>query len=248
MNLNNIKRTLLTSTLGVAVLLGVFTAVNAQTYRSYRDYQKQQQKMAKQIAKEQRREVRRYSRSNDGYYRDQYGNRVIVGQNGYYQDSLGNVYDRYGTVVYSSGNRYSNVPRTTTYSYSYPTNNTYYSPSNTRVYRLYSNGGYYSTDYRGYEMLRSAVNSGYQQGYYEGQRDRSQGKRFDYADEDSYRYGNYGYSSYVAENQYQYYFREGFRRGYEDGFYSTTRYGYRSGNSAYLLGNILNSIINLANQ
>jgi len=158
---------------------------------------------------------------------------------------LGNVYDRYGTVVYSSGNRYTYVPRTT-YSYSYP-ENTYY-PSNTSVYRIYGNGGYYSTDYRGYEMLRSAVNNGYQQGYIEGRRDRREGKRFDYADEDAYRYGNYGYSSYVDSGQYQYYFREGFRRGYEDGYYSTMRYGYRSGNTAYLLGSILNTILNVANQ
>ena len=245
MNLNKIKRTLLTSTLGLAVLLGVSAAANAQTYRSYRDYQKAQERMAREQAREQRREMRRYYRDNNGYYRDQYGNRVIVGTNGYYRDSLGNVYDRYGQVVYSSGNRVVTYPNTYTTTY----NNRYvYTPGVTGYYRIYNNGSYYNTDYRGYEMLRSAVNSGYQQGYIEGQRDRMQGKRYDYADEDSYRYGNYGYTSYVDSGQYQYYYREGFRRGYEDGFYSTTRYGYRSGNTAYLLGNILNSIINLANQ
>lgn len=236
MNLQNIKKTLLTSTLGLAVLLGVSAAANAQTYRDYRDYQKQQQKIARQQAKEQRKEARRYYRDNSGNYRDQYGTRVIVGQNGYYQDNLGNVYDRYGQVVYSSGNRYSYVP------------NTNYYPSNTRVYRIYGGNGYYNTDSRGYEMLRSAVNSGYQQGYMEGQRDRSQGRRFDYTDENAYRYGNYGYSNYVDSGQYQYYFRQGFSRGYQDGYYSRSQYGYRSGNSYNILGSILNTILTLSNQ
>jgi hypothetical protein len=95
-------------------------------------------------------------------------------------------------------------------------------------------------------MLRSAVNAGYQQGFYEGQRDRAQGRRFDYTDEDAYRMGSYGYSSYVDSSQYQYYFREGFRRGYEDGYYSRNMYGYRNGSTVSILGSILNTILNVS--
>ena len=95
-------------------------------------------------------------------------------------------------------------------------------------------------------MLRSAVNRGYQQGYAEGQRDRRYG-RGDDNDRDSsmYRSGTYGYQSYVARDQYQYYFQQGFQRGYEDGYNSTNRYGYRSGSSFNILGNVLNTILNL---
>src|SRR5262245_17816829 len=39
-------------------------------------------------------------------------------------------------------------------------------------YRIYRNGSYYQTDYRGAELLRLAVNEGYRQGYQQGSRDR----------------------------------------------------------------------------
>jgi hypothetical protein len=241
MNVNKIKKALITTGLGLATALGAVTVTQAQVYRDYRDAQRAQRK----AVREQQKEARKVFRRNGGVYRDQYGNVFNVNNQGYYVDSLGNVYNSSGYVVSSSGNRIVTYPNSYTTTY----NNRYvYTPGATGYYRIYRNGSYYNTDSRGYELLRSAVNSGYQQGYIEGQRDRMQGKRFDYADEDSYRYGNYGYNSYVDSGQYQYYFRQGFQRGYQDGFYSTTRYGYRSGNSAYLLGSVLNSIINLATQ
>jgi hypothetical protein len=115
-----------------------------------------------------------------------------------------------------------------------------------RSYRIYRNGRYYETDSRGADMLRAAVNRGYQQGFIEGQRDRQYGRRYDYNDSSVYRNSSYGYQSYVARNQYQYYFQQGFQRGYEDGFYSRTRYGYRQGSSVSILGNVLNAILNLS--
>ena len=41
-----------------------------------------------------------------------------------------------------------------------------------RAYRLYRNGQYYNIDERGANLLRQAVNSGYQQGYQQRQADR----------------------------------------------------------------------------
>ncbi len=38
-------------------------------------------------------------------------------------------------------------------------------------YRVYRNGSYYNTDNRGAEMLRQAVNSGYQQDFQRGYQD-----------------------------------------------------------------------------
>ena len=114
-----------------------------------------------------------------------------------------------------------------------------------RFYRIYRNGSYYNTDYRGAELLRQAVNNGYQQGYRQGQLDSRYGRNTDYYGHNVYRTGSYGYESYVARDQYQYYFQQGFQRGYEDGYNNQFRYGRRSGSGFSILGNILNSILQI---
>jgi len=116
-----------------------------------------------------------------------------------------------------------------------------------RQYRYYRSGQTYYTDNRGAELLRQAVNSGYQQGYREGQMDRQYRRSGGYYNSNTYRSGLYGYQSYIDQNQYQYYFQQGFQRGYEDGFNSRMRYGYRSGSGFNILGNILNTILNITN-
>ena len=113
------------------------------------------------------------------------------------------------------------------------------------MFRIYTNGQYYNVDNRGYGILRDAVNRGYQQGYQAGLRDRRYG-RYNVYNNSLYMSGTFGYNSYVARNQYQYYFQQGFQRGYEDGYYSRNRYGTVSGNSFNILGNVLNTILNLA--
>ena len=116
---------------------------------------------------------------------------------------------------------------------------------NRGMYRINMNGQYYSVDNRGYNVLRQAVNRGYQQGYRAGLRDRRMG-RYNYNNDSVYMSGSFGYESYVARNQYQYYFQQGFQRGYEDGYNSRTQYGYRSGSEYNILGNVLNTILNIA--
>ena len=121
-----------------------------------------------------------------------------------------------------------------------------YNNNNYGNYRYYRNGRLYRIDNRGAELLRSAVNQGYQQGYRQGQIDREYGRRSNYRINSMYRSGTYGYQSYgVAQSQYQYYFQQGFQRGYQDGYYSRNQYGYRSGNGVNILGTILNGILNL---
>ena len=118
-----------------------------------------------------------------------------------------------------------------------------------RYYRIRrNNGGYYETNQRGYQLLQQAVNRGYQQGYNAGQRDARYGRGDNYYYNNSmYRSGTYGYQIYVARDQYQYYFQQGFQRGYEDGYNRTQRYGYRSGNSFNIIGSVLGTILQLAN-
>ena len=115
------------------------------------------------------------------------------------------------------------------------------------AYRIYNNGEYYTYDTRSYNLLRQAVNHGYQQGYRQGQIDRRYGRGFSFYNSNVYRTGTFGFQSYVARDQYQHYFQQGFQRGYEDGFYSTARYGYRSGNAFNILGSVLNTILQIAN-
>ncbi len=114
-----------------------------------------------------------------------------------------------------------------------------------RYYRVYRGGSYYQTDYRGAELLRQAVNAGYQQGYRQGQQDRQYRRSGGYYGSNIYRSGSYGYQSYVDRSQYQYYFQQGFQRGYQDGYNSQMRYGYRSGNAVNIIGSILGAILNI---
>ncbi len=120
-----------------------------------------------------------------------------------------------------------------------------YEKQQARMYRIYRNGSYYQTDYRGAELLRQAVNEGYRQGYRQGQLDRRYGRNGGYYGSTIYRSGTYGYRTYVDRSQYQYYFQQGFQRGYQDGFYSRTQYGYYSGGKWNILANILGSILNI---
>ena len=112
-------------------------------------------------------------------------------------------------------------------------------------YRVYRGGSYYQTDYRGAELLRAAVNRGYQQGYRAGMNDRRGRRGMDYYGDSIYRSGSYGYRTYVDRGQYQYYFRQGFERGYQDGYHDQRRYGYNSGGTWNILGSILGSILNI---
>ena len=112
-------------------------------------------------------------------------------------------------------------------------------------YRLYRGDRYYETDQRGVDLIRRAINSGYQQGYQSGANARRYGRGGSYRDQSYYRSGNYGYQKYVDLNQYQYYFREGFQRGYADGYNSQSQYGTYSGGKWSILGSILNGIMNL---
>lgn len=115
-----------------------------------------------------------------------------------------------------------------------------------RWYRVQRDGQYYRVDSRGAELLRQAVNRGYNQGYRAGMNERRNGRRYSPHNNVMYRNGNFGYATYVDRSQYQYYFREGFERGYEDGFYTRTQYGQRVGTEYNILGGVLNTILNFA--
>ena len=127
----------------------------------------------------------------------------------------------------------------------YRNNRSIYSYNGYQHYRVYRNGGYFQTDYNGIGMLQQAINVGYEQGMQAGRADREDRRGYDFEDADDFRSGIYGYSgSYVDSSEYSYYFREGFRRGYEDGYYGRFAYGSYSDGRYSILDSILRTVLN----
>ena len=75
--------------------------------------------------------------------------------------------------------------------------------------------------------MRQAVNNGYQQGMEgRGRADRSDRWPSNYQNSYGYEDANYGFGGrYLPQSDYNYYFREGFQRGYEDGYARRPQYG-----------------------
>ena len=69
------------------------------------------------------------------------------------------------------------------------------------------------------------------------------GWAFDCDNSDGYQDATYGYDGYYVDlGEYQYYFREGFRRGYEDGYHGRYQYGQYSNGKYSILEQILGVI------
>ena len=108
-------------------------------------------------------------------------------------------------------------------------------------------GRYYETNQYGADQLRQAVNNGYEEGYLRGtgRSCRTGGAaaiRNSYAYEDA----NYGYNGlYVNQPDYNHYFREGFERGYSDGYNSRSQYGRNVNGTYEILATLLSQILNL---
>lgn len=114
------------------------------------------------------------------------------------------------------------------------------------IYRYNRSGSYYETNEYGANLLRQAVNYGYEEGFRAGKAAQQDRWASPYQDSYAYQDANYGYDGYyVDQADYNHYFREGFRRGYEDGYNSRYQYGQYSGGSYNILGGILTQILNL---
>jgi hypothetical protein len=118
--------------------------------------------------------------------------------------------------------------------------------STPHIYRYRIGGAYRETNQYGADLLRQAVNDGYRQGYRAGEADRLDHWKADYARSPAYIEATYGYAGgYVDRSDYSYYFREGFRRGYTDGYYSRLQYGSGSNGTNSILANVLAGILQL---
>jgi len=113
-------------------------------------------------------------------------------------------------------------------------------------YRYKRGGAYYKTNQYGVQLLQQAVKYGYEEGFRAGKADRDDRWHSDYQGSYAYRDANYGYNGYyVSQDDYNHYFREGFRRGYEDGYNTRYVYGRNSNGRNSILENILTQILNL---
>ncbi|MEO7455236.1 MAG: hypothetical protein ABIY52_03185 [Gemmatimonadaceae bacterium] len=113
-------------------------------------------------------------------------------------------------------------------------------------YRYRVNNVTRTTNSYGADVLKQAVNYGYDQGVQAGRADKQDGRSSSYRTAFAYQDANYGYNGqYVSQSDYNYYFREGFRRGYGDGYASTSQYGSVTNTGGSILGTVLSSILGL---
>jgi len=110
--------------------------------------------------------------------------------------------------------------------YDYYNDPFYYTAPN---YRYRRGGSYYRTNQYGIKQLERALQAGYNEGYRAGRADRQDRWRYDYRSTFPYRDASFGYEGrYIDQNEYNHYFREGFERGYDDGYYGRNKYGRRN--------------------
>jgi hypothetical protein len=113
-------------------------------------------------------------------------------------------------------------------------------------YRYSRNNQYFDVNQSGADLLRRAVSQGYEEGFRAGQADRQDNWQFDPENCDAFNDATYGYDGYYVDvSEYQYYFREGFRRGYDDGYNGRSQYGLYSNGSYSILGDVLSLILDL---
>ncbi len=102
------------------------------------------------------------------------------------------------------------------------------------------------TNQYGVDVLTAAVNNGYTQGVLAGRADRLDGQPSNYHATFAYEDANYGYlGQYIPQSDYNYYFRQGFLRGYEDGYASSSNYGSFNNGTGVVLAALLAAILGL---
>lgn len=227
---------------GTALLLlvvaasGAAQAQNSQGKRQGRDATVSQADQAQRIREQQQREAQ---------YRQQLDRRVIIAQQQNAQLDQQRRAAQYRTQqqyaqrlqLQQQQLRQQQLQATRNYS-----TDPYYTTAPS--YRYSVGGSARTTNQYGADVLRQAVNYGYQQGVQAGQADRQDHWQANYQNSLAYQDANYGYNgNYVNQSDYNYYFRQGFRRGYDDGYYSRSQYGSFTNGTGSILGSLLSSIL-----
>ncbi len=239
MKLHSLKRTMMVSAFGLAALFGTNGIANAQNNRQVQQKPQKVERQQQKIERQQQRVEQQQQRV--GNQRQQ-----IYSQRQQINNQRQNIEQQRIELAQQQREQQIRLEqqRQEQLRIQNQRNRNVYANNNNR-YRVYRNGGYYQTDNRGAELLRQAVNNGYQQGVRAGQQDRSSRRGSNYYNSSIYRSGNYGYQSYVDSSQYQYYFQQGFERGYQDGYNSRYQYGSNNNGGLNILGSILSGILNI---
>jgi hypothetical protein len=128
--------------------------------------------------------------------------------------------------------------------YTDPYDDPYYSTPPSYRYRVGTT--LRETNQYGVDMLEQAVSDGYDQGVQSGRADRQDGRVSSYRSTFAYQDANYGYAGqYVSQGDYNYYFREGFRRGYTDGYGYTSQYGSFNSGTGSIFSSVLQGILGM---
>jgi len=186
------------------------------------------------LISQQRQQAEQFSRQDDSRRAtaERYG-RELQRQNR-------NSQYRYQQEYYDRMRRHNSRHDWRTYNY-YNDPYFYTAPS----YRYYRGGSYYSINMYGVNLLQQAINFGYSEGLRAGRADRMDRWRYDYRSSYAYRDANYGYYGfYVNQSEYNYYFRQGFERGYADGYYGRRQYGRYYNGADVLLAPVMSLIFN----
>ena len=95
-------------------------------------------------------------------------------------------------------------------------------------------------------MLRAAVQRGYQEGLRAGRSDRYDRWGNDHRRSRAWIDANFGYGgSHVSRSEYAHYFRQGFQRGYDDGYHGRGRYGRHVNGETVIIQAVLEAILGL---
>jgi hypothetical protein len=246
MRVNVLNRLVVTAGISAVALLGLCVATYAMPQQSQTPQQQQKQDQAKQKqdqaqAKQHQQALITQQQQRLTQYRDHLTQQQRVAQPKTAQLQQQNRHAQYAVqqqYVARLHQQQVTVQRQTPATYS---RDPYFStPANYR----YSRGGQsYETNQYGVDLLKQAVNYGYDQGYRTGEADRQDRAASNYEGSFGYQDANYGYGGfYVDRDDYNFYFREGFRRGYEDGYGGHTQYGTYVNGKGTILDAILGTI------
>jgi len=232
---------LIISTLSVAGMIIPCAAEQQPQKQQRKQDSKQHQKKEQRLSQQQQRQLIDQQQRRVAQYREHLEQQDRVAQ----QHSKVLLQDK-RTAQYRFQEQYSQrireqQARLRSERYDYDRDPYFYTPP---IYRYHRGDRYYETNEYGAKTLRQAVNYGYGEGYRAGQADRNDRWRGNYRDSYAYRDANYGYSGYdVDQNDYNYYFREGFGPGYEDGYNSRYRNGRVDNGSYSMLDTLLSQIL-----
>jgi flagellar biosynthesis GTPase FlhF len=243
-NISTTNRLVLTVAISLALAVIAFSSARQQSSEKKRDKQdeKDEKQAQHRLSKEQQQERIRQQQESLRLYRENIARQQDIAKRNaeLLQEQKRLAHYRYQQSYYERlRQQQAQLPDER---YDYDNDPYYYTAPN---YRYRRDGSYRETNQYGADILRQALNNGYKEGLQAGRADKQDRWRFDYKRAFAYEDGNYGHDGrYVRQDDYNHYFREGFRRGYEDGYYNRRKYGGTAGSDS-LKDNVLRSILNL---